>query len=50
MVIQYINTQSLLELCEGSKRDPGAQVGMRWWEEGGIDLAGVMEAAAAVAE
>ena len=27
-VAQYIATQSLLDLCEGSERDPGARVGM----------------------
>ena len=31
-VAHYIATQSLLELCEGSERAPGARVGMRWWE------------------
>ena len=30
-VAQYIATQSLLDLCEGSERSPGAQVSMRWW-------------------
>ena len=27
-VAQYISTQSLLDLCEGSERSPGSQVGM----------------------
>ena len=31
-VAHYIATQSLLDLCEGSERAPGAQVGMRWQE------------------
>ena len=31
-VAQYIATQSLLDLCEGSERAPEARVGMRWWE------------------
>ena len=30
-VAQYIATRSLLVLCEGLERDPGVQVGMRWW-------------------
>ena len=30
-VVQYITTRSLLDMCEGSERAPGAQVGMRWW-------------------
>ena len=47
-VVQYIATRSLLDLCEGSERDHGAQVGMWWREKAGIDLAGAREAAAAV--
>ena len=39
-VAQYITTRSLLDLCEGSERDPGARIGMRWWEQEGIDPAG----------
>ena len=50
MVAQYIDTRSLLDLCEGSDRDPGAQFGMRWWKQEVIDIAGAREAAAAVAE
>ena len=49
MSAQYIATQSLLDLCEGSERAPGARVGMWWWEQAGIDLAGAQEAAAAEA-
>ena len=30
-VAQYITTQSLLDLCEGSERAPGARLGMRLW-------------------
>ena len=50
MVAQYIATQSLLELCEGSERAPGARVRMQWWEQEGIHLVGAWEAAAMVAE
>ena len=42
--------QSLLDLYEGLERVPGAQVGMRWWEQVVIDLAGAQEAAAAAKE
>ena len=49
-VAQYIATRSLLDLCEGSERDPGTRVGMQWWEQVGIDLSGETEEAAAVAE
>ena len=31
MAAHYIATRSLLDLCEGSERAPGAQVGIRWW-------------------
>ena len=50
MVAQYIATRSLLDLCEGSERAPGEQVGMRWWQQVGIDLEGDRESAAATAE
>ena len=50
MFTQYIATRSLLDLCEGTERVPGAQVGLRWWEQVGIDLAGAQEAKAATAE
>ena len=49
-VAQYIATQSLLDLCEGSERAPGARVGMWWWEQATIDLAGAREVAAATAK
>ena len=50
MVTQYIATRSLLDLCEGSERAPGAQVSMRWWEQEVIYMAGVQEAESAVEE
>ena len=49
-VAQYIATRSLLDLCEGSERAPGVRVGMRWWEQAEIDLAGAREAEKAVEE
>ena len=49
-VAQYIATRSLLDLCEGLERAPGARVGMRWWEQAGLDLAGAREAAATATE
>ena len=49
-VAQYIDTQSLLDLCEGSERALSARVGMRWWEQEGINMAGAREATAATAE
>ena len=49
-VAQYIATQSLLYLCEGSERAPGARVGMRWLEQAKIDLAEAREASAAAEE
>ena len=50
MIKQYIATRSLLDLCEGSERAPGARFGMRWWEQEGLDLAGAREAEVAVEE
>ena len=32
-VAQYIATRLLLDLCEGSERDMGAQAGMMWLEQ-----------------
>ena len=40
MVAQFIATLSLLYLCEKIDRTPGEWVGMRWWEQAGIDLVG----------
>ena len=50
MSVQYIATQSLLEIFEGSERVPGAQVGMRWWEQVELDIVGTREVAASTAE
>ena len=50
MVAQYIDTQSLLDLCEGSERAPGVRVGMRCWEQVVLDLDGAQETAASAAE
>ena len=48
--MQYIATRSLLELCEDTERTPGVRVGMRWWEQVGIDLEGERETAEAEAD
>ena len=39
-VAHYIATRSLLDMCEGSERAQGARLGMRWWEQAGLNLAG----------
>ena len=44
-VLQSIATQSILDLCEETERTPGVWVGMPWWEQAGIDLAGARERA-----
>ena len=49
-IAQYIANQLLLELCELAERNYGERVGMQWWEQAGIDLAGSGETAAAAAE
>ena len=38
MDTQYIATRSLLEIYKAEERNHGAWVGMRWWEQTGIDL------------
>ena len=50
MVTQHIATQSLLDLCEATKRTLGPRVVMQWWEQSCIDLAGTRETLAAAAE
>ena len=47
---KYIATRSLIYLCEGSERSLGGRVGMRWWEQAGINLEWAREATAAVFE
>ena len=49
-VAQYIATRSLLDLCEETDNNTGEQVGMWWWEQVGIDLAGARETEAKVVE
>ena len=49
-VAHYIDTRSLLDLCEGLESATGARFGMRWWEQAGLYIAGAREAAAEVAE
>ena len=46
MVVQYIVTRQILDLCEETVRMPGMWVGKRLWEQEGLDLAGAMAAAA----
>ena len=50
MVTEYIAARSLLDLCEGSERATWAQMGMRWWKQAGINLAGAREGAAAATD
>ena len=37
MVAQYIATQTLVDLCEGTTQIGGAMVEMRWWDQKGRD-------------
>ena len=39
-----------MDLRKEAERKRGARVGMRWWEQAGIDLAGARETAAVAAE
>ena len=50
MVVQYIVTRPILDLCERSTRRPGERVSRRWWEHDGIYLEGAKKRAAAAAE
>ena len=49
-VTQYIDTQLSQELCKATERKQGAQVGIWWWTQAGIDLEGAMETAAMAAD
>ena len=46
-VAQYIDTQSILDLCERSDWMPGAWVYRKWREQDGLDLEGAKEREAA---
>ena len=46
MVVQYIATRPILDLCEQAIRRTGAWVYRRWWEQAGIDLEGARKQAA----
>ena len=50
MVVQYIATWSIMDLCEVAERNQGAWVGMQLWEQAVIDLAGARETAEAAEE
>ena len=39
-VTKYIATLSLIDLCEGLERALGERVGIRWWEQEGINMTG----------
>ena len=47
---QFIDTQSLLDLCEEKERTPGARVGVWWWEQAVFDLAGARETTSSAEE
>ena len=49
-VAQFIATRPILDLCEKSKRRPGARVPRRWWEQTRIDWKGARERVEAAVE
>ena len=49
MVMHYIATRSLMELCKAAERKQGAQLGMRWCGQEGIYLTGSREKASMAA-
>ena len=40
MVVQYIATRPILDLCKETVRVPGTWVVKIWWEQEGLDLEG----------
>ena len=48
--MKNIATQLVLYLCEAAERKQGSWVGMRWWKQAGIDLAGSRLTAEAASE
>ena len=44
-VAQYIATRPIMDLCLTEVRRPGARVLKRLWEQDGIDIEGIKEAA-----
>ena len=50
MVAQYIVKRPIMELWKAAERKRGAQVGILWWENEGIELAGAKETSAAATE
>ena len=46
-VAQFIATRLIMDLCLAAARRPGARVSKRWWEQEGLDLEGIWEAAEA---
>ena len=49
MVVQYIATRLILDLCERFTRRPRARVSHQWWEQAGLDLEGGKKRAAVTA-
>ena len=47
MVVQYIVTRPILDLCERSARRPGVWVSWKWWEQDILELEEVKERAEA---
>ena len=50
MVAHFIDTRSLLELCEETERTTGEWVGMQCWEQGVIYLTGARSRAVVAAD
>ena len=50
MVVQYIATRPILDLCERSARRLGVRVSRRWWEQDSLDLEGTKKKISVAAE
>ena len=48
--MQYIARQLPLDFCYAEERKQGTRVGMRWWEQEIIDLAGARKTVEAAEE
>ena len=45
IVMQYITTRTIMDLCLAAKQRPGTRVEIRWWKQEGFYLEGMQTAA-----
>ena len=49
MIVQYIETRPILDLCQRSARRPWERVSQRWWKQAGLGLEEAKKRAAVAA-